>query len=165
MSGFAAKSARPGDDAARDSEQSKDYLTIIIAGQMFGVPVLQVQDVLGTQKVTRIPLAPPEVAGSLNLRGRIVTAIDVRKRLGLEAAASDAAPAKNMSVVVEHENELYSLVIDRVGDVLTLYDKDFEHNPPTLDPLWRGVSQGIYRLDKQLLVILDVARLIDSIRR
>lgn len=164
MSGFAAKSVKPGDDAARASGQSKDYLTIIIAGQMFGVPVLQVQDVLGTQKVTRIPLAPPEVAGSLNLRGRIVTAIDVRKRLGLEASAADGPPAKNMSVVIEHENELYSLVIDRVGDVLTLYDKDFEHNPPTLDPLWRGVSQGIYRLEKQLLVILDVARLIDSIR-
>lgn len=168
MSGFAAKSMGSGSGSAQSGAQatdlSKDYLTIIISGQMFGVPVLQVQDVLGSQKVTKIPLAPPEVAGSLNLRGRIVTAIDVRKRLGLEGTAPDAPASKNMSVVIEHENELYSLIIDRVGDVLTLYDKDFENNPPTLDPLWRGVSLGIYRLDKQLLVILDVARLINSIR-
>lgn len=165
MSGFAAKSLRTDEDAAPGGQQSKDYLTVLIAGQLFGVPVLQVQDVLGAQKVTRIPLAPPEVAGSLNLRGRIVTAIDVRKRLGLEPQQEEAGKApKNMSVVVEHEGELYSLVIDKVGDVLTLYNKDFESNPPTLDPLWRAVSQGIYRLDKQLLIILDVARLLGSIR-
>lgn len=163
MSGFAAKASRAETDIARASEQSKDYLTVIIAGQIFGVPVLQVQDVLGTQKVTRIPLAPPEVAGSLNLRGRIVTAIDVRKRLGLEPRETTTV-AKDMSVVVEHEGELYSLIIDKVGDVLTLYDKDFESNPPTLDPLWRSVSQGIYRLDNQLLIILDVARLLGSIK-
>lgn len=162
MSGFAAKSTRAENDPAPSSEQSSDYLTVIIAGQMFGIPVLQVQDVLGAQKVTRIPLAPPEVAGSLNLRGRIVTAINVRKRLGLDAATDGSS--REMSVVVEHEDELYSLVIDRVGDVLTLYNKDFESNPPTLDPLWRGVSQGIYRLDRQLLVILDVARLLGSIK-
>lgn len=164
MSGSSGTStARRGQDPAVEAERSSDYLTIIIAGQMFGIPVLQIQDVLGPQKVTRIPLAPPEVAGSLNLRGRIVTAIDVRRRLGLEAA--EAGKSRNMSVVVEHEGELYSLVIDRVGDVLTLYEKDFESNPPTLDSIWRGVSLGVYRLEKELLVILDVARLLGSIRR
>jgi purine-binding chemotaxis protein CheW len=163
MSGFPNTSAaRKGDDPSANSDRSSDYLTIIIAGQMFGIPVLQIQDVLGPQKVTRIPLAPPEVAGSLNLRGRIVTAIDVRRRLGLEAA--EDGKSRNMSVVVEQEGELYSLVIDRVGDVLTLYQKDFEANPPTLDPVWRNVSLGVYRLERELLVILDVARLLGSIK-
>lgn len=157
-----APAARRGEDHSVEADRSRDYLTIIIAGQMFGIPVLQIQDVLGPQKVTRIPLAPPEVAGSLNLRGRIVTAIDVRRRLGLEAA--EAGKSRNMSVVVEHEGELYSLVIDRVGDVLTLYEKNFESNPPTLDPVWRSVSLGVYRLERELLVILDVARLLGSIK-
>ena len=163
MSGFSnATIVRKGDDPSAGSDRSSDYLTIIIAGQMFGIPVLQIQDVLGPQKVTRIPLAPPEVAGSLNLRGRIVTAIDVRRRLGLDAA--EDGKSRNMSVVVEQEGELYSLVIDRVGDVLTLYQKDFEANPPTLDPVWRTVSLGVYRLERELLVILDVARLLGSIK-
>lgn len=139
---------------------TSDYLTIFIAKQRFGIPILQVQDVLGEQKVTRIPLAPPEVEGALNLRGRIVTAIDVRKRLGVEPR--DKA-AKKMSVVVEHDGELYSLIIDSVGDVLGLKNEDFENTPATLDPLWRDVSDGIYRLEKDLLVVLDVPKLLDSV--
>lgn len=162
MSGFSDAVERRDGESSGSTDQSSDYLTIIISGQMFGIPVLQIQDVLGPQKVTRIPLAPPEVAGSLNLRGRIVTAIDVRRRLGMDAA--EAGKNRNMSVVVEHQDELYSLVIDRVGDVLTLHEKDFEDNPPTLDPLWRNVSMGVYRLEKELLVILDVARLLGSIK-
>ena len=140
--------------------QAQDFLTLYIANQLFGIPVLQVQDVLGSQKVTRIPLAPPEVAGALNLRGRIVTAINVRKRLGIEARAERR---NEMSVVVDHQNELYSLIIDKVGDVLALKDSSFEANPPTLDPVWRDISAGIYRLDKELLVVLDVPKLLDTI--
>ncbi|MCB9988682.1 MAG: chemotaxis protein CheW [Rhodospirillales bacterium] len=140
--------------------ESQDYLTVVIAGQLFGIPVLQVQDVLGEQRVTKIPLAPPEVAGSLNLRGRIVTAIDVRCRLGLNIN-TDAGT--EMSVVVEHENELYSLIIDDVGDVLTLYHCDFEGNPATLDPVWREISLGIYQMEKQLLVVLDVPKLLNTV--
>ncbi|MCB9979209.1 MAG: chemotaxis protein CheW [Rhodospirillales bacterium] len=163
MSGFSnASTTRKKEDSSASSDQCSDYLTIIISGQMFGIPVLQIQDVLGPQKVTKIPLAPPEVAGSLNLRGRIVTAIDVRRRLGLGPA--EAGKNRNMSVVVEHEDELYSLVIDRVGDVLTLQTKNFESNPPTLDPAWRNVSVGVYRLEKELLIVLDVSRLLGSIK-
>lgn len=128
-----------------------------VAGQLFGIPVLQVQDVLGPQRLTRIPLAPPEVAGSLNLRGHIVTAIDVRTRLGLPPRAADM---RGMSVVVDLNGELYSLVIDQVGEVLSLAKDTFEANPPTLDPRWREVSRGIYRLKGQLLVVIDVARLL-----
>jgi purine-binding chemotaxis protein CheW len=133
-----------------------DYVTMTIADQLFGVPVLQVRDVLGPQRLTRIPLAPPEVAGSLNLRGRIVTAIDVRTRLSLQPRNDGK---KSMCVVVDLGGELYSLVVDGVGEVMRLAKEGFEANPPTLDPHWRGVSKGIYRLKDQLLVLLDVVEL------
>lgn len=143
---------------------TQDFLTINIADQRFGIPILQIQDVLGDQNVTTIPLAPPEVAGSLNLRGRVVTAIDVRRRLGLERMEDeDSASKKSMGVVVEHHDELYSLIIDGVGDVLRLKDDDFENTPPTLDPLWRNISDGIYRLDNDLLIILDIPKFLGSV--
>ena len=138
--------------------KNEDFVTATIADQLFGIPVLQVQDVLGNQKITRIPLAPPEVAGSLNLRGRIVTAIDVRLRLNLSARPKDKP---GMSIVVDLRGELYSLMVDSVGEVLSLSNEDFERNPATLDPRWREVSTGIYRLNGQLMVVLDVPRLLN----
>ena len=138
-------------------EEAAQYVSIIIDGQIFGVPVLQVHDVLGQQRITRIPLAPPEVAGSLNLRGRIVTAIDVRLRLGLPSRAEGEG---SMSVVVEHHNEFYSLMVDSVGEVLMLRESEFERSPATLENRWREVASGIYRLQNQLVVVLDVSRLL-----
>jgi purine-binding chemotaxis protein CheW len=150
-------------DAANDKlkeTDSEEYVTAVLDGQLFGIPVLSVQDVLGPQDLANIPLAPPEVAGSLNLRGRIVTAIDLRKRLGMEPADRE----KSMSIVVDHHGELYSLLIDEVGEVLRVPLQNYERNPPTLDPRWRDVSQGIFRLDGRLLVILQVQRLLDIIK-
>ncbi|MBL8639694.1 MAG: chemotaxis protein CheW [Alphaproteobacteria bacterium] len=145
-------------------QKSKDFLTVEIGGQMFGIPILQVQDVLGELKVTRIPLAPPQVSGSLNLRGRIVTAIDVRKCLGLKPL--ELGPnERRMSVVVNYDEELYSLIIDSVGDVLTLPDKDFETNPATLDVTWKAVSLGVYRLHGRIMVVLDVPKLLLSLHQ
>lgn len=148
------------DGFSPEGGKSKEFLTVLIAEQRFGIPILQVQDVLRTLSVTQIPLSPPEVAGSLNLRGRIVTAINVRQRLSLPPS-EDAD--KNMSVVVEHDNELYSLIIDSVGDVMTLKNKDFQSNPATLNSKWKDISAGIYRLDDELLVILDVPSLLESV--
>lgn len=143
-----------GADAVADTE---DFVTFTIAEQLFGIPVLKVQDVLSAHNITRIPLAPPEIAGSLNLRGRIVTAMDVRLRLGLPPREGSTS----MSIVAEHEGELYSLMVDSVGEVLALKGADWERNPPTLDPKFREYSLGIYRLDDKLLVVLDVNRLLD----
>ena len=142
--------------AAIGSEDHRDYVTMSIGSQMFGIPVLNVQDVLGSQQITRVPLAPPEVAGSLNLRGRIVTAIDVRLRLGMPKKEDGKPP---MSVVVEHEGELYSLLVDAVGEVLSLNMKDYQRNPPTLNARLREFSDGIYRLNGALLVVLSVGSL------
>lgn len=140
-------------------ENTKEFLTVYIGKQIFGIPVLQVQDVLSKQSVTKVPLAPKEVAGSLNLRGRIVTAIDVRINLGVDPEKE----GQSMSIVVEHKDELYSLIVDRVGDVLPLSDDIFEKSPATLDSKWKDVSAGVYRLDKELMVVLDVSRLLGSI--
>ncbi|MEX0698020.1 MAG: chemotaxis protein CheW [Dongiaceae bacterium] len=150
----APKRATPTPDTGGDQ---KDFVSMIIAGQLFGLPVLAVQDVLGPQRITRTPLAPPEVAGSLNLRGRIVTALDVRLRLGLPPRPE---AERAMSVVVDHRGELFSLMVDSVGEVLSLGAADFERNPPTLDSRWREFSQGVYRLKDTLLVVLDVAQLL-----
>jgi len=141
--------------------EARQFVSITIGKQSFGIPVLLVHDVLGPQRITRIPLAPKEVAGSLNLRGRIVTAIQVRSRLGLDPLPADA---ETMSVVVEHQGELYSLIVDGVGEVLTLYDHDFESHPPTMSTRVREVSSGIYRLKDALLVVLDVPSLLDFVR-
>ncbi|MFC3052963.1 chemotaxis protein CheW [Kordiimonas pumila] len=145
------------DDLSVVGTGSKDYVTIKVGGQTLGIPVLGVHDVLNAQQITKIPLAPNWVAGVLNLRGRIVTAIDLRCRLGLPPLEKGK---QSMSVVVEHNEEPYSLQIDAVGEVLSLDDQLFEKNPVTLDPRWREVSRGIYRLEGELLPILDVNRLL-----
>jgi len=134
-----------------------EFVTMFIDRQLFGIPVLVVQDVLGLQKITRVPLAPPEVAGSLNLRGRIVTAIDVRTRLDLPKNEDNA---HSMSVVVDFNNELYSLIVDQVGEVMTLAQADYEKTPATLDERWREISDGVYRLKDTLLIVLDVKKLL-----
>jgi purine-binding chemotaxis protein CheW len=159
MASLATPIAAPGRPPAMRLAAREDevFLTLTVAGQGCAVPVLAVRDVLGPQAITRIPLAPPEIAGSLNLRGRIVTAVDLRLRLGLPPRAPDAAP---MSVVVEQAGELYSLQVDEVGEVLPLPAAEFEPNPPTLEPLWRDVSRGVQRLEEQLLVVLDVDRVL-----
>jgi purine-binding chemotaxis protein CheW len=140
--------------AFADQEQ---FVTIRIGGQLFGIPVLLVHDVLQQQRITRVPLAPPEVAGSLNLRGRIVTAINMRRRMGMDATTDK----RTMAVVVENHNELYSLIVDAVGEVLTLSSGDFERNPPTLSGSWRDLSAGIFRLKDELMVVLDIGRLLN----
>ena len=158
MTEVATKAAEKANGAARPDGDGEQYITMTIAEQLFGIPVLVVHDVLAPQSTTPIPLATPQVAGALNLRGRIVTAIDVRRSLGL---ATRVEAAEYQYVVVEHKSELYSLMIDAVGEVLTLPIDSYERNPVTLDPKWREVSNGIYRLDGQLLIVLDVESLLD----
>ncbi len=145
------------DDLSVVRTGTQDFVTVVLAGQTLGIPVLSVHDVLNPQQITRIPLAPSWVSGVLNLRGKIVTAIDLRQRLGLPPLEKGK---QSMSVVVEHNDEPYSLQIDMVGEVLSLDDADFERNPVTLDQRWREVSRGIYRLKDKLLPILDVDRLL-----
>lgn len=151
----ATKTERPAETTAAGDERV--FVTLTVADQLCGVAVQTVRDVLGEQAITRIPLAPIEIAGSLNLRGRIVTAIDLRRRLGL-ADAPIGTP--RMSVVAEQGNELYALLVDQVSEVLSLPAATFERNPPTLPTVWAAHSLGIHRLVDRLMVVLDVARVL-----
>jgi purine-binding chemotaxis protein CheW len=136
----------------------KEYVTAVIGGQLFGLPILRVQDVFAPERLTRVPLAPPDIAGVLNLRGRIVTLIDMRRRLGL-APREDDSPA--MACGVELRGESYGLLIDSVGEVLKLDDAGREPNPINLDSRLARVSAGLHRLDGQLLMVVDVDRVLD----
>lgn len=139
-------------------EGLEDFVTFVIKDQMFGIPVLKVQDILTPDRIAAIPLAPPQVKGSINLRGRIVTVIDVRVRLGLEKRD---VGEDGMGVTVEQDNELYTLLVDKVGDVIGMSQDLYEGNPSTLDPLWREFALGVYRLEGKLMVILDIERLLN----
>jgi purine-binding chemotaxis protein CheW len=134
-----------------------ELVSIWLDKQLVGIPVSQVQDILGPQRITAVPRAAAEIAGVLNLRGRIVTAIDLRVRLGM---APRAAEATTMSVVVDHKGELYSLLIDQVGEVLEAPLDRYEADTTALSPGWRELACGVFRLDKQLLVLLDVGRVL-----
>ncbi len=136
----------------------QDFVSFTIDKQMFGVPILKVQDILKPVSIASIPLAPPEIKGSINLRGRIVTVIDVRVRLGLEPREESS---DSMGVTVEQHQDLYTLLVDKIGDVVSLSNDKFEKNPGTLDATWREFASGVYRLDKNLMVVLDVDRLLD----
>jgi purine-binding chemotaxis protein CheW len=136
-----------------------EFVTATVGGQLFGLPILRVQDVFTPQRLTRVPLAPPQIAGVLNLRGRIVTIIDLRVRLGLSAATQQSNV--RMAIGVEQRGESYGLLVDAVGEVLRLDDSAREPNPVNLDPQSARVSAGIHRLDNELLVILDIDRVLD----
>jgi purine-binding chemotaxis protein CheW len=141
------------------SEQSfSEYVTAIVAGQRFGLPILRVQDVFVPERLTRVPLAPSEVAGLINLRGRIITLIDMRRRLGLGAAAS--VGEQPMAIGVESRGESYGLLVDGVGEVLKLDDGLREPIPVNLDPRLAELAVGIHRLQDQLLVLVDVDRVL-----
>lgn len=136
----------------------QQFVMVSAAGQLFGVPVPSVREVLMSRSITRIPLAPASVAGILNLRGRIVTAIDLRQRLCLAPAPEGLA---TMSIVTEQDGDLYALIVDRVSEVIELPAGTVGPNPPTFPPLWATLSAGIYRLAEALLVVLDLDRLLD----
>lgn len=135
-----------------DSGASEQLVTMRVGKQVMGIPVQDVREILREQKVTHIPLVSGEIAGVLNLRGRIVTAIDVRYKMKLPPRE---AGRECTFVVVENKGELYSLIVDSVGDVLTIPSASIEKSPPNLASNWREVSSGVYKLENELLVILD----------
>ena len=137
---------------------TEGFVTVVTAGQLFGLRLEHVRDVFVPQGLSSVPLAPPEVAGLLNLRGRIVTAIDLRRRLGLPPR-EESGPT--VAVGIEQRGELYGLVADKVGDVLWLEPSHYEANPTNLAPRWAQVCSGVYRLDGKILVVLDVEKVLD----
>jgi purine-binding chemotaxis protein CheW len=139
------------------AQDETTYVTVEIAGQTFGVAIGRVREVFAPERLTRVPLAPREVSGVLNLRGRIVTAVDMRERLGLPAAAG----GRSMAIGIDHKSEAFALLVDGVGDVMALPDAQREAVPATLDPRWSGLAIGVHRLDGRLMLILDVDRALE----
>lgn len=146
------------DEDPATSEQSADYVTVLVGGQLFGLPIGAVHDVFYTGAVTAVPLAPKQISGLINLRGRVVTALCLRCLLGMPRGETLVG---TMVTCIEHEGESFGLIVDRVGEVLSLPTAEFRPNPLNLDPTWARYSAGIHWLDSGLLVVLDVGALMD----
>ncbi len=142
--------------AATDSKGLGDYVeyvTVMVEDQIFGLPIDRVHDVFIASALTDVPLSPSEIVGLLNLRGRVVTAMCLRRRLGLPDRGEDG---RNMAVGLEQKGESYGLLVDQVGEVMKLTADTHEPNPVHMDPRWVKLSRGVHRLDDKLLIILDV---------
>lgn len=137
--------------------QTRQLCTFLLDGLLFGVDVVSVQEVIRFQDMTRVPLASAMVRGLINLRGQIVTAIDMRARLELPALPDDVQP---MNVVLRTGDGVVSLLVDEIGDVLELDGRAFERAPETLAGVFRDVVLGVYKLEQGLLLLLDVERIV-----
>ena len=135
--------------------QEHQYCTFYVAGYYFGIDVLKVQEIIRYQEMTRVPLASPVVRGLINLRGQIVTALDLRRRLELEDRSAEQEP---VNVVVHTDDGAVSLLVDDIGDVLEVPEDLFERPPETLQGTARELIRGAYKLKDRLLLILDPDR-------
>jgi purine-binding chemotaxis protein CheW len=136
----------------------RQYCTFYLEGHYFGLDVLKVQEIIRYQEMTRVPLAPPVVRGLINLRGQIVTAIDLRRRLEMQDRPEGQLP---VNVVVQTEDGAVSLLVDEIGDVLEVPEKSFERPPETLTGPARELIRGAYKLADRLLLILDTERTVN----
>jgi purine-binding chemotaxis protein CheW len=141
--------------------EGRQLCTFYLDDQYFGVDVLNVQEVLRYQEMTRVPLAPPEVEGLINLRGQIVTAIDMRRRLEMPERNSGEQP---MNVIVRTDDGAVSLLVDEIGDVLEVREEDFEGPPETVDDLARELIEGAYKQQGRLLLVLSPDKTVDLSR-
>lgn len=135
----------------------RQFCTFFVDGMYCGVEVLRVQEVIRYQDMTRVPLAPAVVHGLINLRGQIVTAIDLRERLGLKPRPEGVLP---MNVVVRTADGATSLLVDEIGDVVTVREEDFERPPETISGVTRELIEGVFKLKDRLLIIVDTERAI-----
>lgn len=143
-------------DAGRDGravQAYEEFVTVTVGEQMFGLPIDRVHDVFIASSVTTVPLAPREIIGLLNLRGRVVTAMCLRRRLGLPDRAEGG---QEMAVGLERQGESYGLLVDAVGEVMKLSADTHEPSPVHMDQAWVKLSRGVHRLEDKLLIILDV---------
>jgi purine-binding chemotaxis protein CheW len=137
----------------------QQYCTFYVAGHTFGVDVLRVQEVIRYQEMTHVPLAPRVVSGLINLRGQIVTAIDLRARLEMDVRPADQRP---VNVVIRTDDGAVSLLVDEIGDVLDVPEQLFERPPETLKGTARELIRGAYKLNDRLLLVLDTDKALDA---
>lgn len=137
---------------------SQQFCTFFLDGHVFGTPVPKVQELIQYQEMTRVPLAPAVISGMINLRGQIVSAIDLRCRLGLPARPQGQLP---MNVVVRTDEGAVSLLVDEIGDVIEVQEEALESPPETLQGFAREVVRGVYKLSDRLLLAVDIDRIVD----
>jgi purine-binding chemotaxis protein CheW len=137
------------------SHETQQVCTFTVDGLLFGVNVVQVQEVLRFQEMTPVPLAPAVVSGLINLRGQIVTALDMRQRLGLPARSADTPPT---NLILRDQQRVVSLLVDEIGDVVEVSTDSFEPAPETLPPASRALIDGVYKFKPQLLLLLNTER-------
>ena len=135
--------------------EPRQYATFFVDNLFFGIDVLRVQEVIKYQSMTRVPLASKVVEGLINLRGQIVTAIHLRRRLEMEERLDDQPP---MNVVIQTNDGAVSLLVDSIGDVLELTDDTLEPPPPTINGVARAFVTGVHKLNNQLLLVLDTGK-------
>ena len=138
--------------------QTAQYATFHVAELFFGIGVLSVQEVLRFQEMTCVPMAPDVIEGLINLRGQIVTAIDMRRRLSLPPRAQGVQP---MNMVVRTEESAVSLLVDEIGDVLDVETSAFEPPPDNLAPAARELIQGVCKLPGRLLLVLNTEKALE----
>lgn len=138
--------------ARSDGGSVRQLMTFTVGGDLYGIPIEEILEVLPDRPLTPVPLAPDTIAGLINLRGQIVTAVDLRQRLKLDPMAGDDLP---MNVVIQERDEMVSLLVDSIGDVVEVDGKAFEKPPGTLTGPVRDLIRGAYKLDDRLLLLLD----------
>ena len=143
--------------------EATQYCTFYVDGLCFGIGVREVQEVIRYQEMTRVPLAAPVVRGLINLRGQIVTAIDLRRRLELTDRADDTE-VHPMNLVVRTDDGVVSLLVDEIGEVVEVAEDSFERPPPTLAGVARELVRGVYKQQDSLLLVLDTARAVSVSR-
>src|SRR5581483_4942209 len=140
------------------AQASGQFSTFFVGGLFFGVDVLRVQEVLRFQQMTSVPQAPEVIEGLINLRGQIVTAIDMRRRLRLSPRSAEQTP---MNMVIRTEDGAVSLLVDEIGDVLDVDNASYERPPASLDPAARELIRGVYKLKDRLMLVLDVEQTVE----
>jgi len=140
------------------NQRARQYATFYVSSLFFGIDVLNVQEVLRYQEMTKVPLAPDVIEGLINLRGQIVTAVDLRRRLNVKAGETGHAP---MNIVVRSEEGAVSLMVDEISDVLEVDPASYEPPPDNLPPAQRELIEGVYKLDGRLLLILNTERVLE----
>jgi len=141
------------------SDRNRQYSTFSVDNLFFGIEVLKVQEVLRYLEMTSVPLAPDVIQGLINLRGQIVTAVDMRRRLGLEKRAAGETP---MNMVVRSDDGPVSLLVDEIGDVVEVGSDSYEPVPESVPQTQRELIRGVYKVESRLLLVLDTERVLQT---
>ena len=138
--------------------KENQYGTFYVDGSFYGINVMEVQEIIRYQDMTSVPLADSVIKGLINLRGQIVTAIDLRRRLGMKPRKTEDVP---MNVIIKTNDGVVSLLVDDIGDVIEVEDDIFEPPPQNLRGKARELTTGVYKLKDKLLMTLDIDKLFE----